>query len=77
MVDMIENLRQVQSYCENQGDKFHPLSDKVLEAVTASGTVAEKETAVRALVEGEPDDPYHVYHTNRIINYLEFEEEEW
>jgi hypothetical protein len=68
---MFENLRMVELYCVNQGDKFHGLSNDVL-VVLASDVVEDMKAAQVRVLCGQAA-PKFSYHVNRILENLDFD----
>ena len=74
MIDLTENLRMVELYCETQGDKFHPMSDEVLETLRSTVNLNDKAANVESLC--EKFSTVHAYHVGRILNKLTYDEDE-
>lgn len=79
-----DQLPELRLYVENQGDKFHPLSDQLLELFQASEETDSPELLEELLVtigsyEAAPEDPYHSYHTGKMRELLVSvdEDEDW
>jgi len=66
----VESIPALRSYVENQGDKFHPLSDELREALEAPVSSQEEllGTLLTALdsYEARPASIYHLYHTAQL-----------
>lgn len=70
MTDLTEKLKMVELYCENQGDKFHPLSDEILSMSRAAAPVENKEIAIREHLTASANTfPYHVKHMTETLDY--------
>jgi len=65
-----ESIPALRSYVENQGDKFHPLSDELREVLEAPAASQEEllGTLLTALdsYEAAPESKYHLYHTAQL-----------
>ena len=65
-----ESIPGLRSYVENQGDKFHPLSDELRETLEAP--VGSQEELLGKLLsaldsyEARPASIYHLYHTAQL-----------
>ena len=70
-------------YVENQGDKFHPLSDELLSTLRSSveqgvsdGLILERVLKLIGDYEADPaSDSHHRYHTDKLRGYLLAEED--
>jgi predicted metal-dependent enzyme (double-stranded beta helix superfamily) len=70
MIDYAENLRMVQLYCINQGDKFRTMSEEVLTLVKSDSSEAEKVAEVHRLCEQYTEKFwYHVAQLRTAIEY--------
>jgi hypothetical protein len=78
-----ERIYDLQLYVENQGDKFHPLSDRLAAILENAEQAAHApEELLRRLLteittyEAAPADPYHGYHIAQLRDRLSEEEDD-
>lgn len=81
-MDTNEKLLYVKLYAETQGDKFHPLSDQILElfapfeqngtddAASYSDNLEQKVREVIDEYEQNMESKYHQYHVDRLRGEL-------
>lgn len=73
-MNVTDNLRYVELYCENQGDKFRGMSEDVLAVLNGDASETEKVAEVRTVVAGYA--PKYQYHVNRIVETLDHDDED-
>ena len=72
MANLEAQIHNAELYCENQGDKFHPLSDEALDVIRDETSNEEKVIALRVLCAAHAETfPYHV---GRMTEHLDNEE---
>lgn len=75
MTILTEQLKMVELYCENQGDKFRDMSTAVLEVTNSNSSNEEKDAAIRNLCNDYA--AIFPYHVNRITENLNYTDEDY
>lgn len=72
-INLSENLTMVNLYAVNQGDKFHPLSDTIIDITEGDATDEEKATQVRWALSTASEK--HWYHIEKVMQYLDWDDD--
>lgn len=77
MISLTQKLYDIELYCCNQGDKFHPMSDDLRDILEGSETDEQKETSIETLcVKFEQEHPYHVGRVREFLTQVDDEDDD-